>query len=88
MKPVRWTVHAQKKAASREVNVAEAEKAIASPDSVVSGRPPRRILMRRYFDDVLQSEMLLRVVVEETEAETVLITLYKTLNFNKYEAAT
>ena len=30
--------------------------------------------------------MLLRVVVEETEAETVVITLYKTSNFNKYEA--
>ena len=41
--------------------------------------------MRRYFDEILQSEMLLRVVVEETEAETVVITLYQTSNFNKYE---
>ena len=86
MKPIRWTAHARKKAASREVSMAETEGTIAGPDAIVSGRPPRRIHMRRYFDEVLQAEMLLRVVVEETEAETVVITLYKTSNFNKYEA--
>lgn len=68
--------------------MAEIERTIASPDAIVPGRPPRRILMRRYFDDVLQSEMLLRVVVEETDSETVVITLYKTSNFGKYEAGT
>jgi hypothetical protein len=26
--------------------------------------------MRRYFDQILRAEMLLRVVVEETDAET------------------
>ena len=41
--------------------------------------------MRRYFDDVLQSEMLLRVVVAETDAEMAVITLYKTSKFTKYE---
>jgi hypothetical protein len=41
--------------------------------------------MRRYFDDVLQMEMLLRVVVEETAAEITVVTLYKTSKFGKYE---
>ena len=41
--------------------------------------------MRRYFDAVLQTEMLLRVVAEETEAELVIVTLYKTSKFKKYE---
>ncbi|MCX5759126.1 MAG: DUF4258 domain-containing protein [Candidatus Hydrogenedentes bacterium] len=88
MKPIRWTAHARKKVAARELSMAEVEQAIAQPDSVVSGRPPRRIFMRRYFDDVLQSEMLLRVVVEETDTDMAVVTLYKTSKFEKYEGGT
>ena len=88
MKPIRWTAHARKKVAAREVSMAEIEETLARPDSIVSGHPPRRIFMRRYFDDVLQSEMLLRVVVEETDAEMAVVTLYKTSKFEKYEGGT
>jgi Domain of unknown function (DUF4258) len=86
MKPIRWSAHAQKKAAKRETSKAEAEQTVARPDSVVPGQSPRRIFMRRYLDEVLQAEMLLRVVVEETDAEVVVVTLYKTSKFRKYEA--
>jgi hypothetical protein len=55
------------------------------PDAVVPGRPPRQIYMRRYPDAVLQTEMLLRVVVEATAEELVIVTLYKTSKFAKYE---
>ncbi len=41
--------------------------------------------MRRYLDEVLEMEMLLRVIVEETDAEMVVVTLYKTSKFGKYE---
>jgi hypothetical protein len=34
--------------------------------------------MRRYFDAILETEMLLRVVVEETDTQLTLVTLYKT----------
>jgi hypothetical protein len=84
MKPIRWTAHALKKAASREVGKTEAEQAVRQPDSVAPATPPRRIYMRRYFDAVLQAEMLLRVVVEESEAELAVVTLYKTSKLNKY----
>jgi len=40
--------------------------------------------MRRYFDAILQQEMLLRVVVEDTENELVVITLYKTSQIDRY----
>ena len=40
--------------------------------------------MRRYFDQVLQQQMLLRVVVEDTADETVVITVYKTSQINRY----
>ena len=41
--------------------------------------------MRRYFDEILEIEMLLRVAVEETDMELTVVTLYKTSKFAKYE---
>jgi Domain of unknown function (DUF4258) len=69
MKPIRWSAHARKKAARREVSEAEVEQTVTQPDSIISGQPRRRIFMRRYFDKILETEMLLRVVVEETNTE-------------------
>ena len=43
--------------------------------------------MRRYFDEIVGAEMLLRVVVEETDVELTVVTLYKTSKFAKYERA-
>ena len=85
MKPIRWTIHAERKAAEREVPRAEVELTVRRPESAVAGEPPRRIHMRRYTDATLQSPMLLRVVVEETPTELVVVTLYKTSKFGKYE---
>jgi hypothetical protein len=85
MKPIRWSAHARKKAAKREIDEAEVKQTITQSDSIVPGQPPRSIFMRRYFDEVLETEMLLRVVVEETDADLVVVTLYKTSKFRKYE---
>ena len=60
MKPIRWSAHARKKAAKREVQENEVEQTIARPDSIVPGQSRRRIFMRRYLDAVLETEMLLR----------------------------
>ena len=69
MKPIRWSAHARKKAAKREVPENEVERTIARPDSIVPRQLRRRIFMRRYFEEILQTEMLLRVVMQETDAE-------------------
>jgi hypothetical protein len=87
MKPIRWSAHARKKAAKREVQENEVERTIARPDSIVLGQGRRRIFMRRYFDAILETEMLLRVIVDETEAELTVVTLYKTSKFAKYETS-
>ena len=87
MKPIRWSAHARKKAAKREVKPNEVEQTVARPDSIVTGQWPRRIFMRRYFDEIVRAEMLLRVVVEETDVEMTVVTLYKTSKFAKYEGA-
>lgn len=40
--------------------------------------------MGRYFDPILNEELLLRIVVEETASEIVVVTVYKTSQFRKY----
>ena len=87
MKPIRWSAHARKKAVKREVAENEVERTIMRPGSIVPGQWRRRIFMRRYFDTILETEMLLRVVVEETETELTVVTLYKTSKFAKYEGS-
>ena len=85
MKSIRWTPHSKHEAARREISIDEAEKTVAEPDSVAPAQPSRQIFMRRYFDSVLETEMLLRVVIEEADTELVIVTLYKTSKFKKYE---
>jgi hypothetical protein len=68
LKPVRWSLHALDNLAEREIDRAEAEKTLNAPEFEVADPPQRRILMHRYFDQVLQQEMLLRLVLEETMA--------------------
>ncbi|MBI4611440.1 MAG: DUF4258 domain-containing protein [Candidatus Rokubacteria bacterium] len=59
MKVVRWSPHALKNLADREIDRAEADKTLATPELVVPGQPGRKVFMRRYFDSGLQHEMLL-----------------------------
>lgn len=85
MKPVRWTLHALDDLAARDISREEAERTMAEPDRVAEGRRrPRVIYQRRYHDALMGEEMLLRVVIEETELERVVVTLYKTSKLEKY----
>jgi len=54
--------------AEREIDRAEGEKTLKAPKFEVADPPKRRILMHRYFDRLLQQEMLLRLMVEEAMA--------------------
>ena len=84
MKPVRWTAHASQNLIDREIDQQLVEETILYPQYVVADPPGRTIHMRRYFDQVLQQEMLLRVVMEESVAEAVVITVYKTSQITRY----
>ena len=84
MKEVRWSSHALRNLADREIDRPEAETTLAAPETVVPGQPGRRAFMRRYFDMLLGQEMLLRIVVEETAQAMVVVTLYKTSQIEKY----
>ncbi|MDA4132722.1 MAG: DUF4258 domain-containing protein [Thaumarchaeota archaeon] len=84
MTRIRWSAHALKNLADREIPRAEAELALADPERLEPGRPPRTVYMRRYFDARLQKEMLIRAVVEETPNERVVTTVYITSKIGKY----
>ena len=84
MNPIRWSEHTIQNLAEREVDRSEVEVTLMNPELVVPGPPGRDIFMRRYFDRVLQQEMLMRVVVEHAESETVVVTVYKTSQISRY----
>jgi hypothetical protein len=84
VKPIRWSRHAVKNLTDREIDRTEADKTLAEAELVTPGQPPRQVFMRRYFDRLLQQEMLLRIVVEETASERIVVTLYKTAQLSKY----
>ena len=40
--------------------------------------------MRQYFDQFLQQQMLLRIVIEDTASERIMVTVCKTGQLSKY----
>jgi hypothetical protein len=84
LKPYRWSSHALKNLADREISRAEPDEALANPEAIVPARPGRRFFMRRYFDSRFQQEMLVRALVEETAQEQAVIAVYITSKVGKY----
>jgi hypothetical protein len=86
VKPLRWTSHASAALVDRDIDRAEVEQTIASPESSVIDPPRRVILMRSYADVRLGRQMLRRAVVEESPDERVVVTVlkYKTSQIAKY----
>ena len=84
MKPVRWTFHALENLAEREIDRGEAEGTLTEPEFIVSSPPSRQVYMRRYWDTILEQLMLMRVIVEETAAELVVVSVYKTSQLGKH----
>ena len=83
-KPIRWLQHARKNLAEREIEESEVLQALSEPEFSESLHSGRKILMRFYADKVLHQRMLLRVVVDETPAETVIVTIYRTSRSSRY----
>lgn len=83
-KPARWLPHALKNLVDREIPREEVDTALTRPERIGEGHRGRKVFMRRYFDERLKQEMLTRVVVEETERELVVTTVYITSKIGKY----
>jgi len=83
-KPLRRLVHARKNLVDREIDEIEVLRTISEPEFITPSGRNRRIMMRFYFDETLQQKMLMRVVVDEFEDESVIVTLYKTSRGERY----
>jgi hypothetical protein len=84
LKPVRWSSHAERMLLEREVELEEAQQTLTNPDKILAAEAPRMIYQRRYFDRMLGQDMLLRLVVEESDAELLVVTVYRTSRLDKY----
>ncbi len=68
----------------REIPREEAEAVLANPEAEEERPEGRRVVMGRYVDPRLGRDMLLRIIVDETPEERVVVTLYKTSQVSKY----
>lgn len=84
MKSIRHTEHALTNFKDREIPKEEVEQALTQPEKTDAGHSGRKVYMRRYQDAILNQQMLLRVIVEESETELVVITAYKTSQVERY----
>jgi hypothetical protein len=84
VKRVRWSAHALQNLTDREIEREQADRTLTAPEFVVAGQAGRKVLMQRYVDRILHQGMLLRMIVEETMDEIVVVTLYKTSQIEKY----
>lgn len=84
MKPLKWVDHSLQSLSDREIDRHEVEVTVASPEFIELDPPNREIRMRRYFDSILQQTLLMRVVVEETPTDVVVVTVYKTSQIARY----
>jgi hypothetical protein len=84
LKTVRWTPHAVERLAEHQLERDAVLLTIEAPKYIALGDPPRKVHMRRHVDAALGQAMLLRVVIEETSTELVVLTVYRTSKIDKY----
>jgi hypothetical protein len=83
-KPVRWSPHAVEWLTRRGVDAEEARLAVIAPEFMAPAKHGRTVYMRRYVDSSRGKAMLVRVIVEETATELVVLTVYHTSKVDKY----
>lgn len=85
MKAIRITSYCEGRIVARKLKREFVEQVIRSPGQIVpdDDDPKRQILQSRFLDGEGQ-EKLLRVVVEETEAEFVAVTVYPVSQVGRY----
>ncbi len=81
---VRLTRHAIDQAVDRGIAIDEILGTVRNPDSVATVDVGRMAMMKRYHDTQRQSDFLLRVIVEQTPEELVVVTAIKTSRVGRY----
>ena len=85
MKPIRITGYCEGRIIARKLERDLVEKTIRSPEQVVPDEnDPNRLIHQSRFRDGKGDEKLLRIVVEENEAEIIAVTVYPVSQFKRY----
>ncbi len=84
VKPVRFSDHVLANLTDHDIDRGEVEKTLAEPEAIEPGHEGEQVYMRRYHDTVLDQQMLLRVIIEESDSEIVVVTVYKTSQIGRY----
>jgi len=78
------TSHARFEAKRRAISTKLIRKVASKPEQLIKGRKKKWIAQSKYFDELEQQTMLLRVIFEETKDVRKIITVYKTSKIDKY----
>lgn len=78
------TEHAKFEADRRNITEKLIKSAVETPQQKLSSRNSRVIVQNKYFDEIEDKEMILRIVGTESAKEFKVITVYKTSKINKY----
>jgi len=85
MKPIRITPHAEERIVARKIDIELINRTIRQSDQIVPDEDNiKRQIYQSVFSDENGKQKLLRVVIEETEDELVVITIYATSQVKKY----
>lgn len=85
MKPIRITPHATERITARKLNSDVVEATVHHPQQIVPDEDDKnRQIFQSLFTDKKGKQKLLRVVVEETQNEIAVITVYPTSQIIKY----
>jgi len=85
VKPIRFTDHAQERIQIRGLTINKVESVIRKPHQIVPDEDDwNRQIYKSKFTDYRGRHKLLRVVVEETLDEIVVITTYSTSQISRY----
>ena len=85
MKPIQVTPHAKERIAARNLSSEMVKATVWNPDQIVPDEGDvNRQIYQSLFTDKKGKQKLLRVVVEETQDEIAVITVYPTSQIKKY----
>ena len=70
--------------AARDISEAEVLGVVRNTQQTITVGRIRRILQNRYFDSNQAKEMILRVVVEISDDDQMIVSVYRTSRISKY----
>ncbi len=79
-----FTEHALFEMSRRSITNRQVEEAVNNPQQELRSLKDRVIIQNRYYDDIVEKEMILRVIGNRGSDSFEVITVYKTSKVEKY----